>query len=91
MTSGSPQRLLSVIVCGAGPATAIGNLIALSRDRGWAVQAVATPAALDFIDPAAIEIQTGNPVRSQYRASDSEAKGITCTQHPCWKAAWKDR
>jgi hypothetical protein len=28
---------------------------------------VATPAALDFLDLAAIESQTGSPVRSQYR------------------------
>ena len=30
------------------------------------VQVIATPAALDFFDPAAIEEQTGSPVRSQY-------------------------
>lgn len=76
MTSGSPQRLLSVIVCGAGPASAVGSLIKLSRDRGWAVQVVATPAALDFIDPAAIEAQTGNPVRSQYRTPGSPRSAI---------------
>jgi phosphopantothenoylcysteine synthetase/decarboxylase len=28
---------------------------------------IATPAALDFIDVAALETQTGSPVRSQYR------------------------
>lgn len=30
------------------------------------MQVIATPAALDFIDQAAIEKQTGNPVKSQY-------------------------
>jgi Flavoprotein len=29
--------------------------------------AIAGPAALDFFDPAALEAQTGGPVRSQYR------------------------
>jgi phosphopantothenoylcysteine synthetase/decarboxylase len=57
---------LSVIVCGAGPATAIGTLVHLARERGWTVQVIATPAALGFFDPAAIENATGNPVRSQY-------------------------
>jgi phosphopantothenoylcysteine synthetase/decarboxylase len=33
----------------------------------YSVPVVATPAALDFFDRAAIEVQTGNPVRSQYR------------------------
>jgi phosphopantothenoylcysteine synthetase/decarboxylase len=59
-------RSLSVIVCGAGPAAAISSLITLAHQRGWAVQVIATPAALDFFDQAAVEKQTGNPVKSQY-------------------------
>jgi len=59
-------RVLSVIVCGAGPATAIGTFVKLAQDRGWRVQVIATPAALDFFDQAAIAQQTGNPVKSQY-------------------------
>jgi phosphopantothenoylcysteine synthetase/decarboxylase len=57
---------LSVIVCGAGPATAIATLIKLACDRGWMVQVVATPAALNFFDQAVIEKQTGIPVKSEY-------------------------
>jgi phosphopantothenoylcysteine synthetase/decarboxylase len=57
---------LSVIVCGAGPATAIDTLITLAHERDWTVQVIATPAALDFFDQAAIEKQTGGPVKSQY-------------------------
>ncbi len=68
MTSRDPLTpVLSVVVCGAGPATAIGTLVKLACERGWIVQVIATPAALDFFDPAAIEAQTGSPVRSQYR------------------------
>jgi phosphopantothenoylcysteine synthetase/decarboxylase len=42
-------------------------MVKLAQDRGWAVSIVATPAALAFLDVAALEAQTGNPVRSQYR------------------------
>jgi len=62
-----PGRVLSIIVCGAGPASAIGTFVGLAQDRAWTVQVVATPAALDFFDPAAVEAQAGFPVRSQYR------------------------
>lgn len=62
-----PNRVLSVIVCGAGPAAEVGALVKLARERGWTVQIVSTPAALDFLDVAAIEAQTGSAVRSQYR------------------------
>jgi hypothetical protein len=34
-------------------------------DRGWTVQVIATPAALEFFDQATIEQLTGSPVRSQ--------------------------
>lgn len=60
------QRVLSVVVCGAGPAAEILTLIKLAVDRGWTVQVTSTPAALGFFDPAAVEDMTGNPVRSQY-------------------------
>ncbi len=66
MNNGQRARVLSVIVCGAGPATAIGTLVKLALDRGWSVQVIATPAALGFIDQPAVEGQTGNPVKSQY-------------------------
>lgn len=66
MTDARSGRVLSVIACGAGPATAIGTLVKLAQDRGWTVQVIATPAALEFFDAAAVESQTGKPVRSQY-------------------------
>ncbi len=66
MTQDAHGRVLSVIVCGAGPATAIGTFVGLARERGWRVQIIATPAALDFFDQAAIEKATGSRVRSQY-------------------------
>ena len=62
-----PERVLTVIVCGAGPASEVGQLIKLAQEHGWTVQVIATPAALDFLDVPAIEALTGSPVRSQYR------------------------
>ena len=64
MTPGS--RVLTIVACGAGPAAAISTCVKLAQDRGWTVQVIATPAALEFFDAAAIADQTGCPVRSQY-------------------------
>lgn len=58
---------LYVVVCGAGPAPYVSTMVQLAQVRGWNVQVIATPAALDFIDAAAIGRQTGYPVRSDYR------------------------
>jgi hypothetical protein len=64
------RGVLYVIACGAGPAAHVGRLVDLAQDRGWDVQIIATPAALDFIDAPALEAHTGRPVRSQYRKPD---------------------
>jgi phosphopantothenoylcysteine synthetase/decarboxylase len=66
MTDAAPGRVLSIVVCAAGPARAIETFVKLAMERGWTVQVIATPAALDFFDPAAVEALTGSPVRSQY-------------------------
>jgi phosphopantothenoylcysteine synthetase/decarboxylase len=64
-----PQRgrVLYVVVCGAGPAPDVGRLVATAQDRGWQVNIIATPAALDFVDVTELEKLTGSPVRSEYR------------------------
>ncbi|GAA4077110.1 flavoprotein [Actinomadura miaoliensis] len=67
MTEPDRRRVLYVIVCAAGPAGDVGKLVTLAHQRGWNVQIIATPSALDFIDVPALEAQTGHPVRSQYR------------------------
>jgi phosphopantothenoylcysteine synthetase/decarboxylase len=66
--------VLYVIVCGAGPAPEVGRLVDQAQERGWQVHVVATPAALPFIDGPALEAQTGNPVRSQYRMPGDTAQ-----------------
>jgi len=62
------NRVLSVVVSGAGPAADVGSLVKQARDRGWTVQVIATPSALAFFDAAAVEALTGSPVRSTHRA-----------------------
>ena len=61
------RKLLYAVVCGAGPATHVDRLVTLAHERDWDVQIIATPAGLDFIDVPALEAQTGNRVRSNYR------------------------
>jgi hypothetical protein len=68
MTGADANRVLYIIVCAAGPAGDVGRLADLAQERGWAVQIVATPAALAFIDVTALEALTRRPVRSQYRS-----------------------
>lgn len=57
---------MTLIMCGAGAAAHVTELITLAQGRGWRVQPVATPAALQFLDTAAIGQMTGTPVRSEY-------------------------
>lgn len=59
-------RNLCIVVCGAGPAPHVGVLVGLAQSSGWTVRVVATPAALDFVDTAALERQSGSPVRSDF-------------------------
>jgi Flavoprotein len=61
-------RLLSIITCGAGPASEAGTLVKLAQQRRWRVQVIATPAGLAFLDIARIEELTGSAVRSSYRS-----------------------
>jgi phosphopantothenoylcysteine synthetase/decarboxylase len=61
------SRHLCVVVCGAGPASDVGTLIAAAQQDGWTVRIIATPAALEFLDVPALEAQTGHPVRHAYR------------------------
>jgi phosphopantothenoylcysteine synthetase/decarboxylase len=58
-------------VCAAGAAGQVGRLVGLAQTSGWTVQVIATPPALNFIDAAALERQTGRPVRSRYRSPDA--------------------
>jgi len=76
VTGSASGRVLSIAVCAAGPARAIGTFVKLALERGWTVQVIATPAALEFFDQADIEALTGSPVRSQYSPPGSPRSRI---------------
>lgn len=61
---------LQIVVCAAGPAADVTQLITNATQQSWTTAVTATPSALDFIDAEAIERLTGRPVRSTYRSSD---------------------
>jgi phosphopantothenoylcysteine synthetase/decarboxylase len=64
--TGQRSNVLSVVLCGAAPASASGTLVREAVSRGWTVQVIATPSALPFLDVGSLELLSGGPVRSQY-------------------------
>lgn len=58
---------LTVVVCGAGPAADVPVLVEIARAAGWAVNVIATPAALSFLDLGQLERLSGTPVRFKPR------------------------
>ncbi|MEN3614297.1 flavoprotein [Plantactinospora sp. ZYX-F-223] len=60
---------LQIVVCGAGPATDVTQLIAAATEKTWTAAVTTTPSAIDFINTEAIETMTGHPVRSTYQMS----------------------
>ncbi|MEH0573689.1 MULTISPECIES: flavoprotein [Streptomyces] len=59
---------LYVVVCAAGIAADVGRLITAAQERQWRVGVIATPLAMNgFFDAAAVEAQTGRPIRSAWR------------------------
>lgn len=68
MTEQAEQPFLYVVVCAAGIAAGVGKLINAAQERDWQVGVIATPVAMGgFFDAAAVEAQTGRPVRSAWR------------------------
>ena len=80
-TEPSGQRTLTVVVCGAGPASLVGELVEIAQSRDWAVEVVATPAALPFLDLPGLEKLTGGSVRSEYRQpSDGDSRALPAAE-----------
>lgn len=67
MNAARSQRVLYVVACGTLAARDVGKLVALAQNDGWNVCVVATPMATRFTDQAALEGQTGHPVRNDYK------------------------
>lgn len=70
--SDAAGRILYVITCATPAARDVGKLVTLAQERGWRVCVIVTPSALAFIDQAALEEQTGFPVRHQYKKPGTE-------------------
>ncbi|MBK3563741.1 MULTISPECIES: flavoprotein [unclassified Streptomyces] len=68
MTEPDGNPFLYVVVCAAGIAAGVGELITAALERDWEVGVIATPVAMGgFFDTAAVEAQTGRPIRSAWR------------------------
>lgn len=70
---------LQIVVCAAGPAADVTQLVTDATQQSWTTAVTATPSALDFIDAAAIERLTGYPVRSTYRSSPGTRRSLPAT------------
>ncbi|MER7575336.1 flavoprotein [Streptomyces sp. NPDC126514] len=68
MTEQAGKPFLYVVVCAAGIAAGVGELVRAARQRDWEVGVIATPVAMNgFFDTAAVEALTGRPIRSAWR------------------------
>ncbi|MFT7837970.1 flavoprotein [Saccharothrix sp. BKS2] len=62
------ERVLYLMICGAGPAGHVHVVVELAQNAGWSVHCVATPAAVEhFLDLDELHRLTGHPVRTGYR------------------------
>ncbi|WP_432169181.1 flavoprotein [Streptomyces sp. 1222.5] len=69
MTVRAEKPFLYVVVCAAGIASGVPELIRAAQARDWAVGVIATPVAMGgFFDADAVEARTGRPVRSAWRS-----------------------
>ncbi|MFE9745923.1 flavoprotein [Saccharothrix saharensis] len=68
------ERVLYLMICGAGPADHVDVAVDLAHERGWSVHCVATPAAVEhFLDLDELEHRTGHPVRTGYQRQGQPA------------------
>ncbi|MGW2517064.1 flavoprotein [Streptomyces sp. NPDC001617] len=68
MTEQAGKPFLYVVVCAAGIAAEVGELITAAQERDWEVGVIATPVAMNgFFDSEAVRAQTGRPIRSAWR------------------------
>jgi hypothetical protein len=65
-------RVLYAITCATPAAAHIGTLVGLAQEAGWTACVIATPSAVRFLDVAALQQQTGYPVRSEYKQPGTE-------------------
>ena len=66
MTNPAPG-VLYILVCGSPMARDVGVLVDLAQRDGWEVCVITTPDGRKFVDVAALQAQTGHPVRTHYK------------------------
>jgi phosphopantothenoylcysteine synthetase/decarboxylase len=69
-------RHLRIVVCAAGPAGDVADLIEVARGRSWTVEVTATSSARDFVDIPAIERLTGSQVPSTYQINEDGHRAL---------------
>ncbi|NUQ88920.1 MAG: flavoprotein [Glycomyces artemisiae] len=62
------MKTLYIGVCGAGPASQVGELVKLAQADGWGCWIILSPAAVPMVDVQMLEAVSGHPVRSAHRA-----------------------
>jgi hypothetical protein len=65
--SRSSPGVLYLLVCASPVARDVGRLVDLAQRAGWDVCVVTTPDGRKFVDAAALQRQTGYPVRTHYK------------------------
>ncbi len=65
---------IHLVACAAPPVAALGELAELLMGDGWLVHVVATPTAVEWLDLAALEALTGNPVVYRTRRPGEEKR-----------------
>ena len=60
--------VLYILVCGSPMARDVGILVTLAQSEGWEVCVITTPDGRKFVDVAALQAQTGHPVRTHYKS-----------------------
>jgi phosphopantothenoylcysteine synthetase/decarboxylase len=68
------DRILCIVICGAGPASRVHVLVEMAQRDGWTVRIVATPAATAFLDTEALAELCGSPVRTDYRSNGESSQ-----------------
>jgi len=68
ITRNPSPGVLYILVCGSPMARDVGVLVTLAQQDGWEVCVITTPDGRKFVDVAALQLQTGHPVRSWYKS-----------------------
>lgn len=67
MNDRSSPGVLYLLVCASPLARDVGKLVDLAQRDGWDVCVLTTPEGRKFVDAAALQKQTGHPVRAHYK------------------------